>query len=110
MDHFARRRDLLARSLAEEGLDAYLVSSPINVSYLTGFSGDSSYLLLAQDRALLVSDARFTVQLAEECPGLEAYVRPPSQRPLNAVAQTIDTLDYANVGFESGDLTVAAFE
>src|SRR5438876_7617962 len=102
MAHFARRRETLARSLSGEGLDSYLISSPVNVSYLTGFSGDSSYLLLGRNRALLVSDARFTVQLAEECPGLETHIRPPSQRPLNAVAQIIDKLGHANVGFESG--------
>jgi Xaa-Pro aminopeptidase len=105
-----RRRELLARSLAEEGLDAYLISSPINVSYLTGFSGDTSYLILSRDRVVLVSDPRFTVQLSEECPGLESYIRPPSQRPLNAVAQTIDKLGYRNVGFESASLTVADFD
>src|SRR5437762_3188549 len=94
MEHFARRRETLARSLPGEGLDAYLISNPVSVSYLTGFSGDSSYLLLGRDRALLVSDARFTVQLAEECPGLETYIRPPAQRPLNAVAATLDTLGH----------------
>ena len=69
MDHFASRRERLAAPLAGEGLDACLVSSPVNVSYLTGFSGDSSHLVLGRDRAVLVSDARFTEQLAEECPG-----------------------------------------
>lgn len=110
MDHFARRRETLARSLTEEGLDAYLISSPVNVSYLTGFSGDSSYLLLGRTRTLLVSDARFTVQLAEECPGLETCIRPPSQRPLSAVAASLDKLGHRNVGFESAALTVAEFE
>ena len=55
--------------LREEGLDALLISNPVNVTYLTGFSGDSSYLVLGANRSLLVSDARFTTQIAEECPG-----------------------------------------
>jgi Xaa-Pro aminopeptidase len=110
MDAFARRREQLARSLSEEGLDACLISSPINVSYLTGFSGDSSYLIVRPDRALLVSDARFTEQLAEECPGLETYIRPPTQRPLSAVAATLERLGQRTVGFESAALTVAEFD
>src|SRR3954468_24189741 len=98
---FAHRRDVLAGSLREEGLDCVLVSSPVNVSYLTNFSGDSSYLLVARDRCLLVSDARFPEQLEEECPGLETFIRPPTQRPLNAVAETLKKLGHHNVGFES---------
>ena len=110
MDPFAPRRDNLARCLIDEGLDCLLVSSPVNVSYLTNFSGDSSYLIVSKDRCVLVSDARFTEQLEEECPGLETYIRPPTQRPLNAVAETLKKLGYHTVGFESSALTVAEFD
>src|SRR5213080_1544843 len=101
MDPFARRRESLARSLSDEGLDCLLISSPVNVSYLTNFSGDTSYLLVGKDRCLLVSDARFSEQLEEECPGLETFIRPPTQRPLNAVAETLKKRGHRNVGFES---------
>ena len=36
MENFARRRERLVSSLSGEELDAYLISSPVNVSYLTG--------------------------------------------------------------------------
>ena len=52
---------------------------PTNVSYLTGFSGDSSVLVLGRQRDLIVSDGRFTTQLAQECPDLEAHIREPGQ-------------------------------
>ena len=65
MDYPAQRRERLARLLPEEGLDAILVSSPVNVTYLTGFTGDSSVLVLSRDRAVLVSDPRYTGQIAE---------------------------------------------
>ena len=107
---FAHRRDNLARSLPDEGLDAYLISSPVNVSYLTGFSGDSSYLLLGRDRCVLVSDARFTEQLAEECPGLETHIRPPTQRTPSAAADVVKKLGYRNLGFESAAVSVAEWE
>lgn len=110
MEPFARRRDSLARLLSEENLDGCLISSPINVSYLTGFSGDASFLLVGRQRSLLVSDARFTEQLAEECPGLDTYIRPPTQRPLQAIAHGLEQLGHRNIGFESGHLTVAEFE
>ena len=110
MDSFARRRDLLVRALTEEGPDAYLISSPVNVSYLTGFSGDSSYLVLDRDRCLLVSDARFTEQLAEECPGLETHIRPPTQKTQSAVADVLTRLGHRSIGFESAAVSVAEWE
>src|SRR5437016_199946 len=110
MDTTVLRRERLAAALAEENLDLLLVSSPVNVTYLTGFSGESSYLLLARDRAVLVSDGRFTEQLAEECPGLATYIRPPVQTLAEAAAAVINKLGLRRIGFESAHLTVAEFE
>lgn len=110
MDHHVQRRDRLTQQLVQEGVDAFLISHPINVTYLTGFSGDSSFLVLTRGRAVLVSDKRFTEQIAEECPGLEASIRPPSQTVQDAVMKTVSQLGARSVGFESGHLCVSEFE
>ena len=47
------------------------MTAELNVTYLTGFTGDSSYLLVCGERELLITDGRYTQQLAEECSGLE---------------------------------------
>ncbi len=109
-DAFALRRERLARGLADDGLDAYLVSSAVNVTYLTGFTGDSSHLVVGRDRAVLVSDARFTEQIAEECPGLEAHIRPPTETTLAVVARALADLGFRNVGFERAAVSVADHE
>jgi Xaa-Pro aminopeptidase len=107
MDDPTRRRQQLARQLTDDGLDGLLVSHRPNVTYLTGFSGDSSALILNRERALLVSDPRFTQQIEEECPGLETHIRPPVQPLTQAVAETVRKLGLRNVGFESAHLSVA---
>ena len=56
----------------------FLVTRPVNVRYLTGFSGDSTALLCLPGQDLLVSDGRYSEQLARECPDLEVFIRPPS--------------------------------
>jgi Xaa-Pro aminopeptidase len=109
-DYPALRRLRLQQKLAAEGMDAYLISTPWNVTYLTGFSGESSYLVLGRERTILVSDARFTEQIAEECPGLEAHIRPPSQPLADAVAEVLVKLQFRAVGFESSSVTVAELE
>jgi Xaa-Pro aminopeptidase len=110
VDYVAQRRDRLAELLRAEEIDALLISNPVNVSYLTGFSGESSYLLLGRQRTLLISDSRFTRQLAEECPGLEAHIRPTSQTLYQATAEVVGKVGPRAVGFESTHLTVADAE
>src|SRR5262245_30587876 len=110
MDFPAQRRRWIMDALGGQGPDAVLVSSPVNVTYLTGFSGDSSSLLLTRGRALLVSDARFTQQIADECPGLDAIIRPPTKPVLAFLTETIGALGVRSLGFESDHLTVTEFE
>jgi len=62
----AQRRDRLRQRLAALNLDLLLITRPVNVRYLTGFSGDSTALLCLPGNDLLVSDGRYTEQLARE--------------------------------------------
>src|SRR5262249_30785025 len=79
-------------------------------TYLTGFTGESSFLVLGRDRVVLVSDRRFTEQILEECPGLDAVVRPPTQTLYQATAEVVGRLGLHAVSFESNHLTVAELE
>jgi Xaa-Pro aminopeptidase len=110
MSIFAQRRDKLLAHDRQEGLDALLVTNPVNVTYLTGFSGEATYLVLGREKTVLISDGRFVEQLAEECPGLDAYIRPTGQILADAASQVLGKMAAAKVGFESGHLTVADFE
>lgn len=87
-----------------------LVTNPLNVTYLTGFSGEASYLIVTAAQLLLVSDGRFTDQLREECPDLETVIRPPTTTLADATAETLQKLSCGAVGFETGHLTVAEFQ
>jgi Xaa-Pro aminopeptidase len=103
------RHDDLLRSMPE-GIDLLAVSNPLNLTYLSGFTGDSSWLLLSRDRCLLVSDGRYEVQILEECSGLETVIRPPDQTIHQAVAATLTKLGPRNVGIEGSHLTVSELE
>jgi Xaa-Pro aminopeptidase len=103
----ADRRDRLTRLLTNQGLSSLLVTSETNVRYLTGFSGDSTYLLLGEGRPLLISDRRYETQLAEECPGVEAYIRPPEQQLAAATGHILSGLGGTAVGFEASSISFA---
>ena len=106
MDRLTQRRDRLVARIPE-GVALLAISNPVSVTYLTGFTGDSTWLLLSKQKTLLVSDGRYEVQLAEECPGLDVHIRPPDRTIVTAVGELIDKLAPGTVGVEGSHLTLA---
>jgi Xaa-Pro aminopeptidase len=107
MDRFQARRDKLRKLIARAGADALLVTNFVNVTYLTGFTGDSSFLLVTRTGEVLLSDARFTTQLAEECRGLDVLIRSPKTSLVNFVARAVKSSNAARLAFEAESMTVA---
>jgi len=107
MSRYAARRDKLRRTLRKEGVDALLVTNYTNVTYLTGFTGDDSYLLLLPKGEIVVSDPRYTTQLEQECPGLEASIRPPGVGMVDTVARITTSGGIGKLGIEGNAMTVA---
>src|ERR1700733_13934106 len=105
MSVFAARRERLWKAAIPEGLDALLITNPVNVTYLTGFSGDSSYLILSRSKTLFISDGRFGQQIAQECPDLDTFIRGPAQPLTDATIAQLNLLRPRALGCESGHLT-----
>jgi Xaa-Pro aminopeptidase len=105
-DRYLARRTKLVASLKKAGCDLLVVTYDTNVRYLTGFTGDSTVLLVGRERTIAVSDGRYLTQLAEECPGLEVIIRPVSQGLVTAVADLIGKLESRRIGFEASHMSV----
>lgn len=103
----ADRRNRLRRLLRKTGADGLLVTHGANVTYLTGFTGDSSHLLLTPHDAIMVSDGRYTQQLAEECPELDTEIRQPGIELLPAVVKAIGAAKISTLAIEADSMTVA---
>lgn len=104
MSAHEKRRAKLRQLIRRQKVDALLVTNFTNVTYLTGFTGDDSYLLVTSDGAILVTDPRYTTQLGDECPGLELLVRDPGDRMLPATAGLISRLGVERLGFEEDSM------
>lgn len=103
-----RRRNKLRRWLRKQSAEALLVTNFSNVSYLTGFTGDDSYLLVRSDGDVLISDSRYTEQLSEECPGLDVHIRNRDQTMAKAVARVVQRAKIQRLGVEADSLTLTA--
>jgi Xaa-Pro aminopeptidase len=105
MDYQARR-DKLRRMLNKLDVDAALVTHFPNVTYLTGFTGDDSFLLLRRDGELLLSDGRYVTQLQEECPGLDLYIRATGTGMNQAIVRTLRAAGVGRLAVEGDSMTV----
>jgi len=109
-DYLAARQKKLITRLKQTGAEALLVTSETNVTYLTGFSGDSSYLLIGKSQTVLISDGRYTTQLEEECPGLDVHIRKPTETMIAALEKVLKKSHLSKLGFESHVVTCDALD
>jgi Xaa-Pro aminopeptidase len=107
MPAYASRRNRLRKLIAQASADALLVTNFKNVTYLTGFTGDDSFLLVTPSGETLISDRRYTTQLEEECPGLKLEIRGPGERMLPVTKGVVERARVKRLGIEAESATVS---
>ena len=110
MPNYEGRRERLIKLLNKQPARSILITSPSNVTYLTGFSGDSSYLWIDRDSVRLISDARFEEQIAEECPELDVVIRKSTVTILAAAAKIIKSSKNSQFLVEGNSISKADFD
>ena len=100
------RLNRLVAQFPEKELDALLISAPENRRYLSGFTGSAGYLFISSERAVLVTDSRYTEQATNQAPDFQVMqVRGGWDWFLEQLKET----GVKRVGFESRDMTVATY-
>jgi Xaa-Pro aminopeptidase len=98
----------LRSHFAENKIDALLVSQPENLYYLSGCEGLEGYLLITEDRHLIVTDFRYIEQAQRQSPGFEIF------RISGKMAEWLPRLSQGvhvkSMGFESGYATVFFYD
>jgi len=104
-DRRPERLAALQARLAAEGLGAMVVAHPANVRYLTGFSGSSAMVLVADGQAVLVTDSRYETQAAEEVGDAARVTIAPAGLLEALLALLPDSGARDPIGFEAHVLT-----
>lgn len=94
--------------LESEGIEALLVTSPVNRRYVTGFTGTSGTVLVTATKIYLFTDFRYIEQATQQAP--EVKVVEASQTPWTTIAQTLKELGLSRVGFEREHVTVEMYD
>jgi Xaa-Pro aminopeptidase len=105
------RLEAVARYLAEsQSASALVVSSTINIRYLTGFTGSAGVLICRNDDSVLVTDGRYVEQAQAQIRDSGAEVRIVEARTAAATLDAVasELAHDAKIGCESADLTVDA--
>lgn len=106
--HIQSRLEQLRLAMRAKQLDGFLATSPADVSYLSDFSGQDSYLLVSRRSAVLISDSRYTEQALRECGGLRIFER---KGPITvAVAKQAGRGGLRRIGFEPAGISLDGYE
>ena len=108
MENFSERRNKVRRVIGKQKLNALLITNPLNLRYLTGFTGGSGCLLLQPNSDTILSDPRFTIQIEEECPDLDAIIRPRSVSTSKTLSKLLGKI--GKLGIEAESVTIAQQE
>ena len=106
--YLAARIEKVRAAMKSAKVPAFLVTSFVDVSWLTGFEGDDSYVLVTRDNVLLVSDFRYQEQIVKEAPWVATLMR--VKAILEEVAKTIKKLKITTLGVQSEALTMKSHQ
>lgn len=93
--------------MADHGLSAFLVSSLVNVRYLSGFTGTSGLMVITGDEACFLTDFRYVTQAAAQVKSARVM---EYKEPEPAVHELLKSHGAGNAGFESLHVTYARAE
>jgi Xaa-Pro aminopeptidase len=96
------RVGLLIEKLAEKDLNGILITKEQNVSYLSGFTGSESSLLLTAGKKFFLTDFRYLIQAKRELKGFKIIQTKNSF--LKDISDLCNELKIKRLGFESGNV------
>lgn len=107
-----RRRQALHQKMAADGLDALVIPSGFDISYLTGFTGEPgvAVVVLMEAGDYFVTDRRYTTQVAQETEGYECVAwKKGTHSYCENVGMILAAAKPGTVGIYGSDLTYADF-
>jgi Xaa-Pro aminopeptidase len=103
---FAARRE---RFLSDIGLapnQGVLITNPIDIAYLSGFTGSNGTIVLSGARHLLFTDSRYAERVHLEAPDIEVLI--PASRFVGVMFETAKNDGISSLLADENHLTVAA--
>ncbi|MBP2073110.1 M24 family metallopeptidase [Thermoanaerobacterium butyriciformans] len=97
------RLDAAKRLLIEKELDGFIVFKPVNVTYLTGFTGDDSVAIVGLNESYFITDSRYTEQASHEIEDFKIIEH--KSDIFEAIRDCISNMGINKLGFEGNYIT-----
>lgn len=104
----SRRISNLRALMAQNSVDAMLITSIPNIFYLSGFTGDTGAVVITHDKATILLDPRYTEQGRGECEQVEV-VEFFGKPMLRAISELVCDLKPGVLGFEKQCVSYADY-
>jgi Xaa-Pro aminopeptidase len=109
----SRRHSIVRQAMVEASVDAMIVVSLPNITWLANFSGSSAIVVVTRDRLIFITDSRYVTAVsdmkgtAHECPDFELVVVEGSYDA--TLSQVIGSSGFRRIGFEPSHVTVSRY-
>ncbi|CEG22941.1 Xaa-Pro dipeptidase [Planococcus massiliensis] len=97
----------LRNEMAEQNIEALLVTSSYNLRYITNFTGSAGLALVTKDRAFFITDFRYTEQASEQVTEFE--VVQAKTNLLEEAAEKAKELGIKALAFEQDYVTYSSY-
>ncbi|MFD1175897.1 M24 family metallopeptidase [Paenibacillus puldeungensis] len=104
----AQRLKKVREILEQQGIDGFLISSPFNRRYVTGFTGTAGSVVITKDRAWLLTDFRYTRQAAQQAKEYE--IVQDTGQTLAQIREKLDEAGVRSLAFEKNHVTYAGYD
>ncbi|WP_315114491.1 Xaa-Pro peptidase family protein [uncultured Clostridium sp.] len=100
---YKNRIDNLRNSMKSKEIDGILLIGDHNRNYISGFTGDESYVIIGLEKSVFITDSRYTQQAKEQVEGME--IREYKGKIEDFLRDTIAELNIRKIGFEENIIT-----
>lgn len=98
----------LRTALAENNLDAILITSPINRRYITGFTGSAGAVIVSENTAIFITDFRYTEQAEAQADGFKIVEH--KEGIIVEIQKQLQENNVKKLGFEKDHTTYGQYE
>ncbi len=103
--------DKLISYMEEHNLEGFYVCKPENVRYISGYTGDDSYLFISKRKKYFITDPRYTEQAEYECSGYEIVNwRVANNTMGKTLASLAENMNVDTIGFEADAISYLEYK
>lgn len=103
-----KKIERIREQFEEHGIDSLLITSPYNRRYVSNFTGTAGAVLITAEKALFITDFRYTEQAAKQAQGFEVVLHKGTM--VDEIAAQAEKFGVKKLGFEQDYMSYATFQ